>query len=77
MVKRREIGIAILCFVILGLILVAIMVLAIALNEFLRHTGFYSIMSTMTYVILGASIGISAGFGYVIAQKLFDAFLAK
>lgn len=77
MVKKREIGIAFVCFVILALIMIVIMVFSIALNELLKNSGIYSIMSTLTWVILGTSIGISAGFGYIIAQRLFDALLTK
>ncbi len=47
--------------------------LVITLNELLQYLGFSSIMSTMNYIILGSSIGISTGFGYAIAQTLFEA----
>jgi len=77
MVKKKEIGIAILSFVILALIMLVIMVFSIILNEVLKNSGIYSVMSAITYVILGSSIGISAGFGYIIAQRLFDALLDK
>lgn len=77
MVKKKELGIALLSFVILALIMLAIVVFSIAVNELLKNSGIYSVMSTITWVILGASIGLSAGFGYVIAQRLFDALLTK
>jgi formate hydrogenlyase subunit 3/multisubunit Na+/H+ antiporter MnhD subunit len=77
MVKKRELGIALLSFVILGLIMLVIMVISIVLSETFKNLEIYSVMSIITYVILGSSIGISAGFGYVIAQRLFDALLDK
>ncbi len=75
--KKKELGVALLSFVILALITVAIVIFSIAINESLKNSGIYSVMSTITWVVLGASIGISAGFGYAIAQRLFDAFLTK
>jgi uncharacterized membrane protein YeiH len=77
MVKKKEIGIAILSFVILALIMLVVLVFTVALSEVLKNTGISSAMGTITWVVMGASIGISAGFGYVIAQRLFDALLDK
>lgn len=75
--KKKEVGIAVLCFVILGLIMLLMMVFSIVLSEILRPLDLYSVMSTVIYVIGGTAVGIGAGFGYVIAQRLFDALLTK
>ena len=78
MVKKRELGIAILCLVILVLILFVLLGFILLVQEILKNIGAYSVMSLISsYVGLGAAIGISAGFGYIIAQKLFDALLNK
>jgi hypothetical protein len=47
----------------------------VLITEVLKSTELYSLTSTLTWVTLGASIGISAGFGYVISQRLFAALL--
>jgi hypothetical protein len=77
MVKKREIGIAILCFVILALIMLAILGFTLLMQEIFHFTGIYQFWYYTIYVVLGAAIGISAGFGYIIAQRLFDALLNK
>ena len=77
MVKKREIGIAILSFVILAIILLVIAGFSILLIDILKNLSLYTFNSIITYVVLGSSIGISAGFGYIIAQRLFDALLNK
>ena len=77
MVKKREIGIAVLCFVILALIMLAILGFTLLINEIYKFTGIYLLGYYTIYVVLGVAIGISAGFGYIIAQRLFDALLDK
>jgi hypothetical protein len=77
MVKKREIAIAILCFVILALIMLAILGFTLLMEEIFHFTGIYPFGYYTIYVVLGAAIGISAGFGFIIAQRLFDALLNK
>ncbi len=76
MVKKKELGIAVASFGVLAVIMLVIMGFSILIFEIL-DTLHFPASSVIMYVLLGGSIGISAGFGYVIAQRLFDALLDK
>jgi hypothetical protein len=73
--RKREVGIAILSFGILAAIMVVILVFTIVIYRILDILDVSMVTSFMMYILLGASIGISAGFGYIVAQRLFDALL--
>lgn len=73
--RKREVGIAIVSFGILAVIIIVLMILAIVIYRILDVFNVSMISSFMMYILLGVSIGISAGFGYIVAQRLFDALL--
>jgi len=78
MEKKREIGIAIISLGVLALILLLILVFSILVSlilDSMRDT--YMIGTYFVYVILGLSIGLSTGFGYVISKRLFDALFKE
>ena len=57
--------------------MLAILGFTLLIDEIYKFTGIYLFGYYISYVVLGAAIGISAGFGYIIAQRLFDALLDK
>jgi len=63
--------------IILALIMLVIMVFSIAVSELMDNFHVYTVSSVMMYTILGLSIGLSTGFGYVISKRLFDALFEK
>jgi len=75
--KKREIGIAVMSLIILAAILLVIMIFSLVLSQVLSNLRIYSLSSYMMYGVLGLSIGLSVGFGYVISKRLFDALFEK
>jgi hypothetical protein len=74
--KRREVLIAIESLLILAVIVIALLFITyfvILGFNVLRFDLVRSFVGYIGYVVMGLSIGISLGFGFVIAKRLFGA----
>jgi hypothetical protein len=78
MSKKREILIATASLLLLAVIVIIVMVVGFLITQGLIRIGVgYQFFSYIDSVIIGVSTGISLGFGYVIAKRLFDAMFSK
>jgi hypothetical protein len=77
MSKTREILIAVASLLLLAVIVIVVMVTGFLITQGLMRIGVgYEYFSYVYYVIIGVSTGISLGFGYVIAKRLFDSLFS-
>jgi len=78
MSKTRELLIATASLLILVIIMVVVMMGGFLITQGLMRVGVgYEFFSYVGYMVMGISTGISLGFGYVIAKRLFDALFSK
>jgi hypothetical protein len=78
MERKREILIATVSLLLLAVIIIVIMMVVFLITQGLMRIGVgYQYFSYISDVVMGVSTGISLGFGYVIAKRLFDALFPK